>query len=180
MVIRLKSAACLVPVNARAVVRRMAHKRRRGFLFTMPLMLGMGILIFSSMIAISQLFVGIGGPLVPDLLADMPTIFDYDGEGNRMPHNMPILGQEAEVVTDGRRTTLSEQEFSESFPSLAMYGLMVKIALGIFVVLLMLAGLSYFFEEFNIVRQGTAYGIIARLAILVPVYLVLPYLWGLW
>ncbi len=151
-------------------------RRRRGFLFTMPLMLGMGILIFSSMIAISQLFVGVGGPMVPDLLADMPTIFHYADDGTRIPQYVPTLDS-GEIAVGDSDTVLSEQEFAELFPSIAMYGLMVKIAMGIFVILVMLAGVSYFFEEFNLVRPGTAYGILAKLVILVPIYLVLPYLW---
>ena len=151
-------------------------RRRRGFLFTMPLMLGMGILIFSSMIAISQLFVGVGGPMVPDLLADMPTIFHYADDGTRVPQYVPILDS-GELAVGGSDTVLSEQEFAELFPSIAMYGLMVKIAIGIFVILIMLAGVSYFFEEFNLVRPGTAYGMLAKLVILIPIYLVLPYLW---
>ena len=151
-------------------------RRRRGFLFTMPLMLGMGILIFSSMIAISQLFVGVGGPMVPDLLADMPTIFHYADDGTRIPQYVPILDS-GEIAVGDSDTVLSEQEFAELFPSIAMYGLMVKIAIGIFVILIMLAGVSYFFEEFNLVRPGTAYGMLAKLVILVPIYLVLPYLW---
>ena len=148
----------------------------------MPLMLGMGILVFSSMIAISQLFVTIGGPMVPDLLADMPTIFHYTQDGQRIPEYLPVLTSDNStiIVSSGDlEASLTEQEYAESFPSLAMYGLMVKIALGIFVILLMLAGLSYFFEEFNIVRQGTAYGIIAKMIILIPIYLVLPYLWDM-
>ena len=147
-----------------------ARRKRRGFLFTMPLMLGMGILIFSSMIAISQMFVIMGGPMIPDLLADMPTIFHYTANGTRVPQHLPLL---ADPDPGGAAV------FHERFPALAMYGLMVKIALGIFVVLLMLAGLSYFFEEFNIVRQGTAYGLVAKMIVLVPIYLVLPYLWDM-
>ncbi len=155
--------------------------RRRGFLFTMPLMLGMGIIIFASMIAISQLFVTIGGPMVPDLLADMPTIFHYTEDGHRIPQYVPVFtsGESIIVAGDDPETAITEEEFAELFPSLAMYGLMVKIALGIFVILLMLAGLSYFFEEFNIVKQGTAYGIVAKMIVLVPIFLVLPYLWDM-
>ena len=154
--------------------------RRRGFLFTMPLMLGMGILIFASMIAISQLFVTIGGPMIPDLLADMPTIFKYTESGDRIPQYMPFTITDDALVNvsyDDHTASITQQEFSETFPVLAIYGLMVKIAFGIFVILLMLAGLSYFFEEFNIVRQGTAYGIIAKIVVLIPIYFILPYLW---
>ena len=136
-------------------------------------MLGMGILVFASMIAISQLFVTIGGPLVPDLLADMPTLFHYT-DGQRTPEYLPLF---TESIIYENSTRYTEQEFSDAYPSLAMYGLMVKIALGLFVILLMLAGLSYFFEEFNLVRPGTAYAIIAKMIVLIPLYFVLPYLW---
>ena len=139
-------------------------------------MLGMGILLFASMIAISQMFVVIGGPMVPNLLADMPTIFHYTPDGQRVPEYLPVLAVGDMPVRSGD-AKVNEKEFAESFPSLAMYGLTVKIALGIFIILLMLAGLSYFFEEFNIVRQGTAYGIVAKMVILIPIYMVLPYLW---
>ena len=142
----------------------------------MPLMLGIGAIMLAAMIALSQLFVTIGGPMVPDLLAEMPTIFHYGPDGTRIPEFAPILGAD-NVVDDGQGGKLSEAEFSELFPTLAMYGLMVKIAGGIFVILLMLAGISYFFEEFNVVRQGTAYDIIAKMIVLLPLYLVLPYLW---
>ena len=142
-------------------------------------MLGMGILMFASMIAISQMFVAIGGPMVPNLLADMPTIFHYTSDGQRVPEHLPVLAVGDGPARTGNAGTegAEGEEFAESFPSLAMYGLTVKIALGIFIILLMLAGLSYFFEEFNIVRQGTAYGIVAKMVVLIPIYMVLPYLW---
>ena len=158
------------------------RKKRRGFLFTMPLMLGMGILIFASMIAISQLFVTVGGPMIPDLLADMPTIFQYNDNGDRLPQYMPIIIADDVPVSlsyHNQTVQVTQQEFSESFPVLSMYQLMVKIAFGVFVILLMLAGLSYFFEEFNLVRQGTAYGIIAKIIVLIPLYFILPYLWDM-
>ena len=91
----------------------------------MPLMLGMGILVFSSMIAISQLFVTIGGPMVPDLLADMPTIFHYTSDGQRIPEYLPILTSDNSTITvnsGDSEASLTEQEYAESFPSLAMYG----------------------------------------------------------
>jgi len=131
----------------------------------MPLMLGMGIILFASMISISQMFVLVGGPLIPDLLANMPTIFHYTEDGQRAPEYIPLLGNG------------TEGDLAEEFPAIAMYALMVKIAFGIFVVLLMLAGISYFFETFNIVRPGTAFEIIAKMVVFAPLYLVLPYLW---
>lgn len=129
----------------------------------MPLMLGTGVIMLAAMIAISQVFVTVGGPAVPDLLAGMPTLFDYEG-GSRVPEGLPILGPAAPGL-------------AESHPSLAMYGLMVQIALGLFAVLLMLAGVSYFFEELSIVRPGTAQAMAARMAVLAPLYLALPLVW---
>jgi len=155
-------------VGARRLPPRL-RRRRRGFLFTMPLMLGIGIVLFASMIAISQLFVSIGGPMIPDLLADMPTIFHYTEDGRRVPEHVPLFAGHADA---GAR-----EEFAGAFPALAMYELMVRIAVGIFVILLMLAGISYFFEELSIVRRGTASAMVAKMAVLVPIYLVLPYMW---
>ena len=129
----------------------------------MPLMLGMGVIMLAAMIAVSQIFVTVGGPAVPDLLADMPTLFDYEG-GNRTPEGLPPL-------------TGSPDKLAESHPSLAMYGLMVQVAFGLFAVLLMLAGVSYFFEELSVVRPGTAQAMVARMAVLAPLYLALPLVW---
>ena len=143
---------------------RAARRRRRGFLFTMPLMLGMGVIMLAAMIAISQVFVTVGGPAVPDLLSDMPTLFEYEG-GRRVPEGLPLLSGPP------------GPELAESHPSLAMYGLTVQIAFGIFAVLLMLAGVSYFFEEMSLVRPGTAQAMAARMAVLAPLYLALPLVW---
>ena len=141
-----------------------ARRRRRGFLFTMPLMLGMGVIMLAAMIAISQVFVTVGGPAVPDLLADMPTLFEYE-DGRRTPEGLPPLSGPP------------GPELAESHPSLAMYSLMVQAAFGIFAVLLMLAGVSYFFEELSLVRPGTAQAMAARMAVLAPLYLALPLVW---
>ena len=138
------------------------RRRRRGFLFTMPLMLGMGVIVLAAMIAVSQIFVTVGGPAVPDLLADMPTLFDY-ADGGRTPEGIPLAGPPGELAS--------------SHPSLAMYGLMVQVAFGLFAVLLMLAGASWFFEELSVVRPGTAQAMVARMAVLAPLYLALPLVW---
>ena len=151
-----------IPVMFRGLSRA-ARRRRRGFLFTMPLMLGMGVIVLAAMIAVSQIFVTVGGPAVPDLLADMPTLFDYEG-GARTPEGLPQL-------------TGPPGELAASHPSLAMYGLMVQVAFGLFAVLLMLAGVSYFFEELSVVRPGTAQAMVARMAVLAPLYLALPLVW---
>lgn len=145
-------------------VLRAAARRRRGFLFTMPLMLGMGVIAMAAMIAISQVFVTVGGPAVPDLLSDMPTLFDYEG-GQRSPPGLPPLSGPPAA------------ELALTHPSLAMYGLMVQIAFGLFGALLMLAGISYFFEELSVVRPGTAQAMVSRMAVLAPLYLALPLAW---
>lgn len=144
-------------------ILRAARRRRRGFLFTMPLMLGMGVIMLAAMIAISQVFVTVGGPMVPDLLADMPTLFEYE-DGRRTPEGLPVLSGAA-------------GELAESHPSLAMYVLLAQSAFGLFAVLLMLAGVSYFFEEMSVVKPGTAQALAARMALLAPLYLALPFVW---
>ena len=49
-----------------------------GFVFSIPLMIGIAFIIFAALIGISQGFVEVGGLLVPQLITDMPTFFDYD------------------------------------------------------------------------------------------------------
>ena len=41
-------------------------------------MLAIGIIILAALITISQVVIAVGGPLVPQLITDMPTFFDYD------------------------------------------------------------------------------------------------------
>ena len=58
-------------------------------------MIGIAFIIFAALIGISQGFVEVGGLLVPQLITDMPTFFDYDettgdmildGSGNPAPN----------------------------------------------------------------------------------------------
>ena len=71
------------------------HSSHDGFVFSIPLMIGIAFIIFAALIGISQGFVEVGGLLVPQLITDMPTFFDYDdvtgdmildGDGNPAPN----------------------------------------------------------------------------------------------
>ena len=62
-------------------------------------MIGIAFIIFAALIGISQGFVEVGGLLVPQLITDMPTFFDYDdvtgdmildGDGNRILERVSV------------------------------------------------------------------------------------------
>ena len=64
-------------------------------------MIGIAFIIFAALIGISQGFVEVGGLLVPQLITDMPTFFDYDDitgdmildvDGNPAPNSMIVTG----------------------------------------------------------------------------------------
>jgi len=42
-------------------------------------MLAIGLIIFTAVITLTQIVVAIGGPLIPQLITEMPRFFDYDG-----------------------------------------------------------------------------------------------------
>ena len=54
------------------------------FVFTIPLMLAIGIIILAALITISRVIVAVGGPLMPQLITEMPTSFDYDPDTGDM------------------------------------------------------------------------------------------------
>ena len=62
-----------------------------GFVFTIPLMLAIGLIIFTAVIVITQVVVAIGGPLIPQLITEMPRFFDYDDVTGDLIFNNPIL-----------------------------------------------------------------------------------------
>ena len=66
-------------------------------------MLAIGLIIFTAVIVITQVVVAIGGPLIPQLITEMPRFFDYDdvtgdlildGDGN------PASNKEPNCISD--------------------------------------------------------------------------------
>ena len=60
------------------------HQNRSGFLFTMALMFGMALLGIAAFLAILTLFVGVIVPTIPDVMTEVPTLYDYDEFGHRI------------------------------------------------------------------------------------------------
>ena len=176
-----------------------SFKRRRGFIFTTALMLGIGLIMFGAVIAISQVFVEVGGPLAPQLLTDMPTFFEYDPDtGKMLDHqgqidiiNDKIAQTEAEIAeTIGGKTSNNdlknlndklagyEKSLAELIVNpnnlqnerLQLYYFLVLISTIILALLGMVAGIAWFVEDFNLIQPGTAFKIITKIIIFVPFF----------
>jgi hypothetical protein len=132
-----------------------------GFIFTLPLMLGIGLIIFAALIAISQGFVAVGGPLVPQLITDMPTFYDYDKTTGDI-----ILDPETGNPKTNERVDL--------------YWLLVQMAIFVLSLIGILAIASYFFEGIKIIKRGTAISIIGKILVFLPLFLVFPFAWDVY
>jgi len=131
-----------------------------GFVFSIPLMIGIAFIIFAALIGISQGFVEVGGLLVPGLITDMPTFFDYDGITGDM-----ILDLDGNPAPNER---------------IDLYWLLVSISVIILVAVAMIAVLGYVFEIVRWIHPGTAIGIIKKIVLLLIVFLVFPFVWDIY
>jgi hypothetical protein len=132
-----------------------------GFVFTIPLMLGIGLIIFAALIAISQGFVAVGGPLVPELITDMPTFYDYDETTGDIIID-PITGN------------------PQTNERVDLYWLLVQITFSILALVGILAIASYFFEGIKVIKRGTAISIISKILLFLPLFLVFPFAWDIY
>ncbi|WP_179370971.1 hypothetical protein [Nitrosopumilus ureiphilus] len=132
------------------------HKRH-GFVFTIPLMLGIGMIMFGAVIAISQTFVEVGGPLAPELLSEMPTFFDYSSD-----------------------TEMADTHDGSPNERLQLYYLLVLVATIMLIILGMVAGIAWFAEDFNLMQPGTAFKIITKVIVFLPFFMIFPYVWDLY
>ncbi len=124
-------------------------------------MLGIGLIIFAALIAISQGFVAVGGPLVPELITDMPTFYDYDD----------ITG---DIIIDPITGNPQTNERVDLYWLLAQMAIFVLALVGI------LAIASYFFEGIKIIKRGTSIGIISKILLFLPLFLVFPFAWDIY
>ena len=131
-----------------------------GFVFSIPLMIGIAFIIFAALIGISQGFVEVGGLLVPELLTDMPTFFDYDDVTGDM-----ILDVDGNPAPNER---------------IDLYWLLVSISVIILVAVAMIAVLGYVFEIIRWIHPGTAIGIIKKIVLFLIVFLVFPFVWDIY
>ena len=132
-----------------------------GFVFTIPLMLGIGLIIFAALIAISQGFVAVGGPLVPELITDMPTFYDYD----------EITG---DIIIDPVTGNPQTNERVD------LYWLLVQMTFSVLALVGILAIASYFFEGIKVIKRGTAISIISKILLFLPLFLVFPFAWDIY
>jgi len=131
-----------------------------GFVFSIPLMIGIAFIIFAALIGISQGFVEVGGLLVPELITDMPTFFDYDDVTGDM-----ILDVDGNPAPNER---------------IDLYWLLVSISVIILVAVAMVAVLGYVFEIIRWIHPGTAIGIIKKIVLFLIVFLVFPFVWDIY
>ena len=131
-----------------------------GFVFSIPLMIGIAFIIFAALIGISQGFVEVGGLLVPELITDMPTFFDYDDTTGDM-------------ILDGDGNPASNERID-------LYWLLVSISVIILVAVAMIAVLGYVFEIVRWIHPGTAIGIIKKIVLFLIVFLVFPFAWDIY
>ena len=124
-------------------------------------MLGIGLIIFAALIAISQGFVAVGGPLVPELITDMPTFYDYDD----------ITG---DIIIDPITGNPQTNERVDLYWLLAQMAIFVLALVGILTIA------SYFFEGIKIIKRGTSIGIISKILLFLPLFLVFPFAWDIY
>ena len=123
-------------------------------------MIGIAFIIFAALIGISQGFVEVGGLLVPELITDMPTFFDYDDITGDM-----ILDVDGNPAPNER---------------IDLYWLLVSISVIILVAVAMIAVLGYVFEIVRWIHPGTAIGIIKKIGLFLIVFLVFPFVWDIY
>jgi len=123
-------------------------------------MIGIAFIIFAALIGISQGFVEVGGLLVPELITDMPTFFDYDDVTGNM-----ILDLDGNPASNER---------------IDLYWLLVSISVIILVAVAMIAVLGYVFEIIRWIHPGTAIGIIKKIVLFLIVFLVFPFVWDIY
>ena len=123
-------------------------------------MIGIAFIIFAALIGISQGFVEVGGLLVPQLITDMPTFFDYDDTTG-------------EMILDGDGNPASNERID-------LYWLLVSISVVILVAVAMVAVLGYIFETVRWIHPGTALGIIKKIILFLIVFLVFPFVWDIY
>jgi len=123
-------------------------------------MIGIAFIIFAALIGISQGFVEVGGLLVPELITDMPTFFDYDD----------VTG---DMILDGDGNPAPNERID-------LYWLLVSISVIILFAVAMVTVLGYVFEIVRWIHPGTAIGIIKKIVLFLIIFLVFPFVWDIY
>ena len=131
-----------------------------GFVFTIPLMLAIGLIIFTAVIVLTQAVVAIGGPLIPQLVTEMPRFFDYDG----------ITG---DIILDVNGNPAANER-TELYFGLFIFSFIILVIIGILSILVLLL------ESIKWVNPGTAWKLLRKVILLIPFFAIFPFLWDLW
>ena len=131
-----------------------------GFVFTIPLMLALGLIIFTAVIVLTQLVVAIGGPLIPQLITEMPRFFDYDD----------ITG-DLILDVDGNPAA---NERTELYFGLFLFSFIILVIIGILSILVLML------EQIKWVNPGTAWRLLRKVILFIPFFAIFPFLWDLW
>jgi len=123
-------------------------------------MLAIGLIIFTAVIVITQVVVAVGGPLIPQLITEMPRFFDYDG----------ITG---DLILDANGNPQSNER-TELYFGLFVFSFIILIVIGILSILVLLL------ESIKWVNPGTAWRLLRKVILFIPFFAVFPFLWDLW
>ena len=63
----------------------------------MAIMFGLAILGIAAFLAILNIFIGVIAPTIPDVITDVPTLYDYDDAGNRIDGTFEQIGTSDEI-----------------------------------------------------------------------------------
>ena len=123
-------------------------------------MLALGLIIFTAVIVLTQLVVAIGGPLIPQLITEMPRFFDYDD----------ITG---DLILDGDGNPAANER-TELYFGLFLFSFIILIIIGILSILVLML------EQIKWVNPGTAWRLLRKVILFIPFFAIFPFLWDLW
>jgi len=123
-------------------------------------MLAIGLIIFTAVIVITQVVVAVGGPLIPQLITEMPRFFDYDDTTG-------------DLILDANGNPQSNER-TELYFGLFVFSFIILIIIGILSILVLLL------ESIKWVNPGTAWRLLRKVILFIPFFAVFPFLWDLW
>ena len=123
-------------------------------------MLAIGLIIFTAVIVLTQIVVAVGGPLIPQLITEMPRFFDYDD----------VTG---DLILDASGNPASNER-TELYFGLFVFSFIILIVIGILSILVLML------EQIKWVNPGTAWRLLRKVILFIPFFAVFPFLWDLW
>jgi len=113
--------------------------------------------MFGAMIAVSQVIIYTGGPLVPELLSDMPKFYEYDGTTG-------------EQLRDSNGSPLQNEK-------IRLYFLLAQAAGILFIIIGLGAVFVWYVEDYGMARRGAAFGIFSKIILYGIILYIIPYVW---